>query len=320
MGTKQESRGRFAPSPSGRMHLGNIYAALLSFLSVKGKGGKWILRHEDLDRQRCRREYAALIEDDLRWLGLEWDEGGLAGKGDHGPYLQSERDDIYRAHIEKLCASGFVYPCYCRRADLLASSAPHQSDGRIIYGGRCRPESLPDKNLTLEYLDSPALKGGKDGRNPALRLYVPDRRIAFDDMIAGRQEYELQRDCGDFIVRRSDGGWAYQLAVVVDDALMGVTEVVRGEDLLLSTAQQIYLYELLDYPAPRFGHIPLLRNADGQRLSKRDSSESMESLRARFTPQQLLGRLAMLSGITDSERPVQLPELLEISRPEFSKA
>lgn len=269
-------KGRFAPSPTGRMHLGNVYAAYWSWRSAKESGGDWLLRIEDLDPQRSRREWAELIEDDLRWLGLDWDEGGLEGKGDTGPYVQSERGAIYEEHFERLRAMGLVYPCRCRRADLLAASAPHQSDGRVVYSGRCRPGNG----------DEPASAEGC-----AWRLMVPDREIRFVDRYCGEQRVNLARDCGDFVVRRSDGVWAYQLAVVVDDALMGVTEVIRGRDLLLSAAQQIYLYELLGYEAPEFGHLPLLTNERGERLSKRDKSLGMDELRRRYSPAEVLAFL-----------------------------
>lgn len=271
-------RGRFAPSPSGRMHLGNIAAAYASWKSVRERGGKWILRIEDIDRGRSRLEWARWIEDDLHWLGLDWDEGGLDSRGEYGPYVQSERESFYEAALAKLSEAGLTYPCWCTRGEILAARAPHASDGRVVYSGRCRPEA--GKAVVP-----------KEGRNPALRLIVPDREISFVDRIAGLQRFNLARDCGDFIVCRSDGGWAYQLAVVVDDALMGVTEVVRGEDLLESTAQQIYLYELLGWKAPEFAHIPLLRNEEGQRLSKRDGSLSMAELRKTYTPAEVLAML-----------------------------
>lgn len=276
--------GRFAPSPSGRMHLGNIYAAYNSRKSVKERGGRWILRHEDLDRQRSRPEYIRLIEEDLLWLGLDWDEGGMEGKGEHGPYLQSLRDEIYLKALTKLIETGMVYPCSCRRADILAANAPHQSDGRVIYRGACRPEILPDPALTGKSAETLLeLWKGK-----SLRLAVPDMDIVWTDKIAGQQRVNLAHDCGDFILRRADGGWAYQLAVVVDDGEMGVTEVMRGDDLLLSTAQQIYLQRLLGYPHPEYAHLPLLRNEAGQRLSKRDSSLSMDYLRASKSAEEIL--------------------------------
>ncbi|MDE6021905.1 MAG: tRNA glutamyl-Q(34) synthetase GluQRS [Muribaculaceae bacterium] len=293
--------GRFAPSPSGRMHLGNIFTAVLSWLSVKARGGKWILRIEDLDPQRSKFEYARLIEDDLIWLGLEWDEGGIEGKGPNGPYMQSIRHDLYQAALQKLMESGLCYPCTCKRADILAIRAPHESDGRVVYKGTCRPDVMP------------AVYHDKFGA--AVRLAVPDKDIAFSDRICGPQSVNLARHCGDFIVRRGDGAWAYQLAVVVDDALMGVSEVMRGDDLLLSAAQQIYLYQLLGYDIPEFAHVPLICNDKGMRLSKRDSSLSMESLRNTHSPEQILGIVAHKASILPSPTPISLPDLLSRVKP-----
>ncbi len=289
--------GRFAPSPTGRMHLGNVFSALISWLSVKSRGGRWILRIEDLDPQRSKREYAEMIEDDLRWLGLPWDEGGLDNTGPSAPYSQSCRHSLYAGALAALERSRLTYPCYCRRADLMATSAPHRSDGRIVYAGTCRP--APGKTVT-----PPA-----DGRPPALRIMVPDRDMAFDDLVYGMQRVNLAADCGDFVLRRGDGAWAYQLAVVVDDALMGVTEVVRGNDLMLSAAQQIYLHGLLGYKAPAYGHLPLVCNTSGVRLSKRDSSLSMQALRSRFTPEGLIGHIAFMAGIRPDPSPVSAAEL-----------
>ena len=285
-------KGRFAPSPSGRMHLGNVYAALMSWLSAKRQGGQWLLRIEDLDPQRCRREYAQLLEDDLLWLGLEWDEGGLEGRGASGPYCQSERSEIYAHYLQLLQERGLTYPCYCTRADIMATQAPHESDGRVVYAGTCR--DLPPR----------------PGVPAAVRLRVPDSDITFCDQVYGPQCINLARHCGDFILQRRDGAWAYQLAVVVDDALMGVTEVVRGEDLLLSTPQQIYLQQLLGFPTPRYQHIPLLKNEAGQRLSKRDRSMDMSILRQQYTPQELIGHLAHRTGLLPEYRPLTAQELL----------
>ncbi len=294
-------KGRFAPSPTGRMHTGNIYAALMSWLSAKARGGCWVLRIEDLDPQRSRREFARQIEDDLHWLGLEWDEGGLDSKGPLGSYVQSERGEIYEKYLDLLTEKGLTYPCYCTRADIMASSAPHQSDGRVIYPGTCRPESLGG---SFQSSGSRAVR--------STRLVVPNEVIEFTDRIAGPQSFNLAADCGDFIVRRADGAWAYQLAVVVDDALMGVTEVVRGNDLLLSAAQQIYLYRLFGFDVPEFAHLPLITNEAGQRLSKRDRSENMEELRRNFSAEQLLGRVANLAGLLPKPISISLPDLLEI--------
>lgn len=294
-GKYKDMKGRFAPSPSGRMHLGNIFSALLSWLSAKSAGGEWILRIEDLDPQRSKEIYGRLIEDDLIWLGLEWDEGGYDAEG--GQYRQSMRHNLYEEALKKLIATRYTYPCTCRRADILATQAPHQSDGRVIYGGRCRPNTLPCFSTQPE-------------TPHATRLYVPDKTIEYTDKVFGRQAVNLTHECGDFILRRADGAWAYQLAVVVDDAAMGVTEVARGSDLLLSAAQQIYIYSLLNLPAPEFAHIPLLCNAAGQRLSKRDKSMSMEELRKSYKPEEIIGKLAALAGLRPTSDPVSAKDLI----------
>jgi len=187
--------GRFAPSPSGRMHLGNVYTAVMSWLSARSRGGRWILRIEDLDPQRSKPEYTRLIEDDLRWLGLEWDEGGTDGRSSRGPYLQSLRHDLYADALRRLEEKGLTYRCICRRANILATQAPHESDGRVIYKGTCRPPRLGG---TAEIpADRPA----------ATRLFVPDRTISFTDRICGPQSVNLATHCGDFILRRADGAW-----------------------------------------------------------------------------------------------------------------
>lgn len=292
-------KGRFAPSPTGRMHLGNLFTALLSWLSVRSQGGRWLLRIEDLDPQRSRTDYARLIEDDLRWLGLDWDEGGLEEKGPAGSYRQSERGDVYEEELRKLREAGLVYPCTCRRADLHASDAPHASDGRFVYGGRCRPQDMPRTDIPV-----PALPH-------SLRLLVPDEDVTFTDGVFGEQRVNLAREFGDFVVRRADGAWAYQLAVVADDAWMGVTEVVRGCDLMSSSAPQIYLHRLLGSLPPRFIHVPLLCNAAGVRLSKRDASLSMDALRKDYTPEQLTGYLANLAGLIPDAAPIAARDLVD---------
>lgn len=284
---RKKIKGRFAPSPTGRMHLGNVFSAMLSWLSAKSKGGKWLLRIEDIDPQRSRREYADLIMDDLHWLGLDWDEG---------PYYQSQRGDIYEHYLDVLKRKGLTYPCYCTRADILATQAPHESDGRVVYKGTCR-------NLPPGSRKGPA----------ALRVMVPEvgqGTVVFTDGHYGSQSVDLATHCGDFIVRRKDGAWAYQLAVVVDDALMGVNEVVRGRDLLLSSPQQIYLARQLGFNPPSFIHLPLLCNVAGQRLSKRDRSLDMEQLRLRHSPEEIVGFLAHVAGLQTTSRPVAPTELL----------
>ena len=290
--------GRFAPSPTGRMHLGNLMAALMSWLSVRRQGGRWILRIEDLDPQRSRLGYARVIEDDLHWLGLDWDEGGVDGIGPSGPYCQSQRGEIYEAALHRLLDTGFCYPCTCTRADLRAAAgAPHASDHIAVYPGTCRPAALP-------------APWHEPASSAAVRLAVPDRAITFTDRLCGPQTFNLARDCGDFVLRRADGAWAYQLAVVVDDAMMGVTEVVRGVDLLDSVPRQMYLYELLGYPPPEWCHIPLLCAPDGRRLSKRDTSQAMDQLRLRYTPAALLGHLARLAGLVPDDSPLTPADLL----------
>lgn len=294
--------GRFAPSPSGRMHLGNLYSALLSWLSARSQGGRWILRIEDLDPQRCKREYAFQLEDDLHWLGLEWDEGGI----DQPEYVQSQRGAIYEEHLRKLQQADLTYPCYCSRADIMATQAPHESDGRVVYQGTCRPDGTSGKASLI------AQRAAACPHAPATRLIVPDRSISFIDGHYGPQSVNLTHECGDFILRRADGAWAYQLAVVVDDALMGVTEVVRGRDLLLSVPQQLYLYEILGYHAPRFVHLPLLCNEKGQRLCKRDQSLHMGILRTQYTAPQLLGLIAHYANLIPQPEPVSLDQLISL--------
>lgn len=293
--------GRFAPSPTGRMHLGNVFTAVISWLSVRKAGGKWILRIEDLDPQRSRPEYARMLEDDLLWLGLTWDEGGMDDKGPHAPYSQSRRGEVYAHYLEKIRATGLTYPCTCTRADIMATQAPHQSDGRIIYQGTCRPKGFPGCGETPV----------PNGRH-ATRLYVPDEDICFTDRVFGPQKSNLTEECGDFVLQRADGAWAYQLAVVVDDALMGVTEIVRGSDLLLSAAQQIYLYRLLGFTPPAYAHLPLICNERMQRLSKRDSSLSLAELRKTCSPEEIIGRVGFMTNLLPEERPCSLDELTDL--------
>ena len=289
-------RGRFAPSPSGRMHLGNLFSALLAWLSVRSAGGTLVLRMEDLDPDRCRAEYARQLADDLEWLGLDWDEGCGRG-GDRGPYCQSERTEIYARAFGRLEELGLVYPCFCTRAERLAASAPHRADGQVIYPGTCR-DLTPEERRRM---------GEK--RRPAWRVRVPDREIAFVDGLQGPYGENLQRDCGDFIVRRSDGVFAYQLAVVADDAAMGIHQVVRGRDLLDSTPRQLWLYRTLGLTPPSFFHVPLLIAPDGRRLSKRERDLDMGALRGGWSPEELVGLLAWLAGQQERPEPLTAREL-----------
>ena len=239
--------GRFAPSPSGRMHMGNLWSCLLAWLSARSAGGRMVLRLEDLDPDRCRQEYSDQVMRDLEWLGLDWDEA---------PVYQSQRAQAYTEAFRALEEQGLIYPCYCTRAQRLAASAPHRSDGLQVYDGRCARLTAQER----EELERT--------RRPAWRVRVPEKTIAFCDLLYGNYSEDLKRDCGDFIVRRSDGVYAYQLAVVVDDAAMGVTQVVRGSDLLSSTPRQLWLQEALGLPHPKYGHLPLLLSPEGRRLAR----------------------------------------------------
>lgn len=280
--TPAPPRGRFAPTPSGRMHLGNVFSALMAWLSAKSAGGTMVMRVEDLDPRARDAERARLLMDDLAWLGLAWDEG---------PYFQSDREDLYAKAIGGLRERGLLYPCFCTRSELHAATAPHASDGTYVYRGTCRdltPEQVAQKSQV---------------RPPALRLRVPEAddpagTISFEDLSFGPRREVLARECGDFLVCRSDGVVAYQLAVVVDDGLMGVTQVVRGRDLLGSSARQIYLARLLGLEPPRYGHVPLLVAPEGRRLSKRDQDLDLGALRAAgVRPERVVGWLAGQVGL-----------------------
>lgn len=285
--------GRFAPTPSGRMHLGNVLCALTAWLSVRKQGGTMVLRIEDLDAGRCAfGEAIEHLKSDLLWLGLDFDKGG------EPEGYQSRRFPIYEKYLGVLEEKGLLYPCYCSRAELHAATAPHGSDGQVLYDGRCR-------KLFLE--------GGKvpENRRPALRVIVPDEDIAFTDMIQGEYRENLERECTDFVVRRSDGVYAYQMAVVVDDGLSGVTEIIRGRDLLSSTPRQIYLYRLFGLKVPKFAHIPLLLAADGRRLSKRDGDLDIGALKQKLgSPEPIIGLLGYLLGLIDRPDPLRADELV----------
>lgn len=283
--------GRFAPTPSGRLHLGNLLCALLAYLSVRSAGGKLLLRIEDLDIPRCPRRLADQAIDDLAYLGFRWDEP---------PLFQSQRTDIYAHYLDMLKEKGLIYPCFCTRAQLQASAAPNLGDTQWIYSGACA-------GLTEEEIARRSQE-----RSPAWRLRVPDEEITFEDGLFGHQCENLRRDCGDFILRRSDGLFGYQLAVVVDDALSGVNEIVRGRDILSATPRQLYLYRLLGFPEPAFIHIPLLMDSEGRRLAKRDRDLDLSALSRRFTPEELLGMLAFSAGILPENRPASLEELTRL--------
>jgi glutamyl-tRNA synthetase len=283
------------------MHLGNAWSALIAWLDIRKLGGTMVLRMEDLDPDRSRPEYALGIMEDLRWLGLDWDEGPDSG-GPCAPYNQSERTDRYEAVFEKLQGQGIAYPCFCSRAQLhSAASAPHAGEVETAYSGRCR--------LRNELMADPLRA---QGRSPAFRISVDAAEIEFADGVYGPQRQTLSETCGDFVIRRSDGVFAYQLAVVVDDAAMGVNRVVRGADLLASTPRQIFLWHLLGMKQPQYVHVPLLIGSDGSRLSKRHASLSLAAMRDEgVRPEAVIGILAAWAGLLDHAEAVRAAELLE---------
>lgn len=291
MSEKGRVVGRFAPSPSGRMHLGNLWSCLLAWLAAHSQGGGVVLRLEDLDPDRCRVEYCDQVMRDLEWLGLTW-EGEVV--------YQSRRTQAYTQAFRELEEQGLIYPCYCTRAQRLAASAPHRSDGLSVYDGRCRRLSPQERQKLART------------RTPAWRAEVPDREVVFRDLLQGEYRENLRRDCGDFILRRSDGVYAYQLAVVVDDAFMGVNQVVRGSDLLSSTPRQLWLQERLGLPHPQYGHVPLLLAPDGRRLAKRDRDLELGQLQQHYSAPQLVGRLAYGAGLLDRPEAITPEELVPL--------
>ena len=281
--------GRFAPTPSGRMHLGNVFAALVAWLSVRKQNGQMVLRMEDLDTQRTSNAYAEVLMDDLRWLGLDFDVVTPP---------QSTRTEVYDRYFSILQDMGLLYPCYCTRSQLHSVNAPHLSDGTYVYPGTCR-------HLT-------EVERASFGRAPAWRVKVPDKLWELCDYAQGEYKENLATDCGDFVVRRADGAYVYQLAVTVDDGEAGVTEVVRGADLLNSAPRQMYLQSLFGFAHPKYGHVPMLLAPDGRRLSKRDQDLDLGALRTRFTAQELLGLLACSAGMIEQKTPVSLEELISV--------
>ena len=275
--------GRFAPTPSGRMHLGNVFAALIAWASVRSRDGEMVLRMEDLDTQRTSADFAEVLRQDLVWLGLDYDRETLP---------QSQRSDVYDRYFEQLQEQKLLYPCYCTRSQLHSVNAPHLSDGTYVYPGTCR-------NRT----DYPS------DRKPAWRVIVPDKVWTVEDKVQGHYELNLATECGDMVVRRADGVYVYQLAVTVDDGEAGVTEVVRGMDLLSSAPRQMYLQELFGFPHPEYGHVPMLLAPDGRRLSKRDRDLDLGELRKHIRPEQLIGTLAYSAGLIDQKSALSAAEL-----------
>jgi len=284
-------RGRFAPSPTGRLHLGNARSALLGWLWARAEGGQFLLRVEDLDKGRCRPEYVSGLFADLEYLGLTWDEE---------PIFQSLRGGAYEEALERLAAQGRIYPCFCSRAEIArAASAPHgASDEGPRYPGTCA--HLPPGEAASR----------ERSRRPALRFRAEPGVESFVDLVHGQSSQDVEAAVGDFVVRRNDGVASYQLAVVVDDAQSGITQVLRGDDLLASTPRQLQLYRALGYAPPRFAHVPLLVGADGKRLAKREGAFAVAELRRLGVPaEKVIGLLASWSGLGDGG-PVRAAELV----------
>ena len=281
--------GRLAPTPSAGLHIGNIFACLVAWLDAKSQGGEVLLRIEDLDPERSKQIHIDAILRDLELLGLTWDNADIV--------YQSERTEAYERAYERLEDLDLVYPCYCTRADLHAASAPHVGE-KYLYAGTCRYRVSPPHDFT---------------RQPAARLIVPDDSFAIQDVIQGAYRQNLARECGDFIIRRSDGVFSYQLAVVVDDLAQGVTDVVRGIDLLDSAPQQNYLRSLLAPEAASltYAHIPLLLDERGRKLSKRDHDLGLPGLLEHFkTVPRLLGHLCAITGLREDDEPIRADELI----------
>lgn len=291
-------RSRFAPSPTGRMHLGNLWIAFLNWLWTRQRGGKIILRMEDIDRDRCHKEYEEGILEDLSWMGLDFDEGP-EGIYSYGPAVQSRRYDIYDSILSAMEKKGHIYPCYCSRSRIhQVLSAPHEGEARPVYDGHCR-------NLTPEERESMT-------KNPCWRVRMEESTISFTDLFYGTITRTLKAGADDFVVRRADGLVAYQLAVSIDDGEMGITHVFRGNDLLDSTPGQAWLIQKLGYQVPAYGHLPLLVDTRGIRLSKRQKGITVRELRNRgLRPEDLIGLLLHLAGGLPELRPVSLKEALE---------
>ncbi len=277
----QSYRGRLAPSPTGFLHLGHARTFWIAHQRARAAGGTLVLRNDDLDTARCRPEFAVAQLEDLRWLGLTWEEGPDVG-GPHGPYNQSERLPLYRTAFARLRAAGCIYPCTCSRKDVqAAASAPHEHADELLYPGTCRPETLSSDERSLRAALEPATVNW--------RFRVPDGEcVAFNDGALGPQSASAGRNFGDFLVWRKDDTPSYQLACAVDDALMGITEVVRGADLVMSTFRQLLLLRALGHDAPAYHHCPLVTDGQGVRLAKRHDALALRTRRTRGdTPESI---------------------------------
>ena len=284
-------RGRYAPSPTGQLHLGNARTALLAYWQTKAQTGQFVMRVEDLDSQRSRPEFIQTNLEELRWLGLSWDEGPEVG-GPYAPYRQSERFGLYEEALTTLQTSGHLFECYLSRKDLRGdlevASAPHGTGA--VYGAVQRKLNEQVK-----------AQKQREGKTPSLRFAVKPQTLTFHDEVLGNVTLNSAQDTGDFVVRRADGEWAYQLTVVVDDIAMNITQVLRGDDLLPSTGAQLLLYEALGAEPPVFAHVPLLLDIDGSRLAKRKGSLTLTSLKAAgVKPERVVGLLAFTAGLTEN--------------------
>ena len=305
-------KGRFAPSPTGYIHLGNVWIALLSYISTRQQKGTYVVRMEDIDLQRSKRELGDALLDDLEWLGFEWDEGPRIG-GSESTYWQSERQEYYANILESLALEKLIYPCFCNRARLQSiASAPHVGEVVHRYDGHCR------------HIDEEKVKTFSAEKDPSLRLSIDSCDIEFTDRWQGVQHIHLEGELDDYVLRRGDGMYAYNLAVVLDDIAMGITEVIRGDDLLDTTGQQIYLYKALQQclhskhiKVPSYGHAPLLIDSEGHRLSKRQKSITIRELRDnQWSANRIVGELAIAGGLvkanTLKNREISISELIKI--------
>lgn len=300
--SQDKLRGRLAPSPTGALHLGNARSFLLAWLSIRSRGGTLVMRMEDLDHPKVKPGTADQALDDLRWLGLDWDEGPDVG-GPHAPYVQSERIEQYRRALSRLKDVGMVYPCTCSRSDVEAGqSAPHVGEDGLRYPGTCRDryDSFDEASAALP-----------EERIPAWRYCVTDEHVCFVDGFHGHQDQHVHTTVGDFVVARHEDGAGYMLAVVVDDAAMGITEVLRGDDLLATTHRQILLYRALWLDCPQFIHVPLVVSPDGRRLAKRHGDTRIRSLRDQgVSAEKIVGLLAYWCGWAEWGEELTAQELL----------
>jgi glutamyl-tRNA synthetase len=291
------ARGRFAPSPTGWLHLGNARTALVAWARARAAGASFVMRVEDLDRPRTVEEAVTGNLSELRWLGLDWDEGPDVG-GPRGPYRQSEREERYAAALERLEREGRTFACYLSRKDLRElASAPH--DAGPVYGPRERAANARWADVKR-----------REGKAPATRLRMPAGRETVGDLLMGTREVDLATEIGDLVLRRADGAWAYHLAVVVDDAAMDIGEVVRGDDLRTAAAGQAVLHRLLGSRPPRPLHVPLLHGPDGTRLAKRRGDLTLRALREEGVPaERVVGLLAWTLGQRSAAEPLSAAEL-----------